>query len=101
MLDRGSPSLLNESPVFLALHDACCDLARFDEARRAIARGIPGLAKRLAGLAGTPYAQMFLTQLASNSRLLAAAEAYGLVAPEVQAIVERELAVPAAEPPPP
>ncbi len=101
LLDRGSPSLLNESPVFLALHDACCDLARFDEARRAIARGIPGLAKRLAGLAGTPYAQMFLTQLASNSRLLAAAEAYGLVAPEVQAIVERELAVPAAEPPPP
>src|SRR5205814_4764053 len=26
LLDEGSPSLLNEAPVYLALHDACADL---------------------------------------------------------------------------
>ena len=67
--------------MFLALHDACVDLGRLEEARHAIARGVPRLVTRMHGLAGTPYARAFLTQLAPNAGLLAAAEAYGLVPP--------------------
>jgi len=79
LLEEGSPSLLNEAPVFLALHDACTDRGQLEEARGAIARGVPSLVRRLKGLGGTPYARTFLTQLASNAGLLAAAEAYGLL----------------------
>jgi hypothetical protein len=81
--------LLNEAPVYLALHDACVDLHALKEAKDAIARGIPRLVTRVHGLAGTPYARGFLTQLGSNSGLLAAAEAYGLVPREIQQILDR------------
>jgi len=37
------------------------------------------------GLAGTPYPRAFLTQLAPNAGLLAAAEAYSLVPDDVTA----------------
>ena len=87
LLDTGSPSLLNEAPVYLALHDACVDLGALEEAREAIARGIPRLVTRVQGLSGTPYAKGFLTELAPNAGLLSAAEAYGLVPPEVQAVL--------------
>jgi tetratricopeptide (TPR) repeat protein len=87
LFDEGSPSLLNEAPVFLALHDACVDLGALPEARSAIARGVPSLIKRVKGLAGTPYASAFLTELAPNAGLLAAAEAYGLVSDEVHAVL--------------
>jgi tetratricopeptide (TPR) repeat protein len=90
LLDKGSPSLLNEAPVFLALHDACVDLGRLEEARQAIARGIPRLATRMNGLAGTPYPRVFLTQLPPNAGLLAAAEAYGLVPPAISAVLAHE-----------
>jgi tetratricopeptide (TPR) repeat protein len=89
LLDEGSPSLLNEAPVFLALHDACVDLASPQEAKDAIARGIPRLVTRVQGLSGTPYARGFLTQLAPNAGLLSAAEAYGYVPPSLTAILER------------
>jgi serine/threonine protein kinase/tetratricopeptide (TPR) repeat protein len=79
LLDDGSPSLLNEAPVFLALHDACVDLGAEDEAKDAIRRGIPRLVTRVEGLAGTPYVKGFLTELAPNAGLLAAAERYSLV----------------------
>jgi tetratricopeptide (TPR) repeat protein len=85
LFDEGSPSLLNEAPVFLALHDACVDVGQLEQARAAIAKGIPRLVTRLQGLNGTPYARAFLTQLAPNAGLLAAAEAYDLVPPEVTA----------------
>ena len=91
LFDEGSPSLLNEAPVFLALHDACVDLGELQEARQAIARGVPRLVTRLKGLSTTPYAQAFLTQLAPNSGLLAAAEAYGLVPDEVTQVLEAAL----------
>jgi tetratricopeptide (TPR) repeat protein len=91
LFDGGSPSLLNEAPVFLALHDACIDLGRLEEARAAIAHGVPRLVTRLRGLAGTHYARAFLTQLAPNAGLLAAAEAYGLVPAEVTAQTSQEL----------
>lgn len=79
LLDDGSPSLLNEAPVFLALHDALVDLGREAEAREAIARGLPRLVTRWQGLAGTPYGPSFLSELAPNAGLLAAAERYRLV----------------------
>jgi hypothetical protein len=83
LLDGGSPSLLNEAPVFLSLHDACVDLGELQEARGAIARGVPRLVTRLRGLAGTPYGRPFLAELAANAGLLAAAEAYGLAPAEI------------------
>jgi TPR repeat protein len=90
LLDEGSPSLLNEAPVFLALHDACVDLGELKEAKEAIARGIPRLVTRLRGLAGTPYGRDFLTQLPANAGLLAAAEAYGSVPPQIAAVLAAE-----------
>jgi hypothetical protein len=87
LLDEGSPSLLNEAPIYLAIHDACVDLGKLEEARSAIARGIPRLVTRVQGLSGTPYARGFLTLLAPNAGLLAAAEAYGLVPREIQAVL--------------
>jgi tetratricopeptide (TPR) repeat protein len=89
LLDEGSPSLLNEAPVFLALHDACVDLGELQEAKEAIARGIPRLLTRVQGLASTPYGKDFLTQLVPNAGLLAAAEAYDLVPAEIAAVLER------------
>ncbi|MDP9001089.1 MAG: AAA family ATPase, partial [Myxococcota bacterium] len=84
LFDEGSPSLLNEAPVFLSLHDACIDLGRLEDARSAIARGVPRLVTRVRGLAGTPYARAFLS-LASNARLLSASEGYGLLPKEAMA----------------
>jgi hypothetical protein len=83
LLDGGSPSLLNEAVVYLALHDACVDLGQLREARDAIARGVPRLLTRVKGLSATPYSRAFLTQLGANSGLLTAAEAYGMVPAEV------------------
>ncbi len=90
LFDEGSPSLLNEAPVFLALHDACVDLGELELARQAIARGVPRLVTRLRGLSATPYALAFLTLLAPNAGLLAAAEAYGLVPDEVAMVLGTE-----------
>ncbi len=87
LFDHGSPSLLNEAAVFLALHDACIDLGDPEGARHAIARGVPRLVTRLKGVSTTPYALAFLTQLAPNAGLLAAAEAYGLVPDEVTQVL--------------
>lgn len=91
LFDDGSPSLLNEAPVFLALHDACVDLGDLAEARGAIARGMPRLLTRLRGLDATPYPRAFLTQLGANAGLIAAAEAYGHVPDEVTAIVAGDM----------
>ncbi len=87
LLDEGHPSLLNEAPIFLALHDACVDLGALAEAKEAIARGVPHLVTRIEGLARTPYAYGFLTNLVPNAGLLAAAEAYDLVPPALAAIL--------------
>jgi serine/threonine protein kinase/tetratricopeptide (TPR) repeat protein len=84
LLEQGSPSLLNEAPVYLALHDALVDLGRLSEAKDAIARGIPRLVTRVRGLTGTPFARDFLRDLSANAGLLAAAEAYVLVPPELE-----------------
>jgi hypothetical protein len=89
LLEKGSPSLLNEAPIYLALHDASVDLGRIAEAKDAIARGLPLLVTRMKGLTGTPYAREFLTEVASNAGLIAAAEAYGLVPREITDIIDK------------
>ncbi|MBX3230737.1 MAG: protein kinase [Labilithrix sp.] len=89
LIEDGSPSLLNEAPIFLALHDALFDLGRTAEAKHAIARGLPRLVTRVNGLRGTPHARDFLSNVASNAGLLAAAEGYGIVPPELSVILSR------------
>ena len=56
-------------------------------AKSAIERGLPHLLRRLAGLADTPYATGFLTSLAHNAGLIAAAEVYGMVPDAVQRVL--------------
>ncbi|HEU4412848.1 MAG TPA: protein kinase [Polyangiaceae bacterium] len=87
LLDAGAPSLLNEAPVYLALHDAHVDAEQLREAKAAIARAMGPFARRIRGLVGTPYARSFLTQLPHNAGLIAAAEAYGLLPREVRALL--------------
>jgi hypothetical protein len=89
LLDHGAPSLLNESAVYLALHDAYIDTGEEESAREAVGRGMPALLRRLHGLVGTPYARQFLTELPQNGALLAAAEGYGLVPEEIHRTFER------------
>ncbi|MGH7436126.1 MAG: serine/threonine-protein kinase PknK, partial [Polyangiaceae bacterium] len=86
LIEQGA-SLLNEAPVYLALHDANVDLGNLQAARDAIVRGVPRLVTRMRGLSGTPYGRTFLTQLPSNAGLIGAAEAYGLVPPEIAGVL--------------
>jgi tetratricopeptide (TPR) repeat protein len=88
MIEDGSPSLLNEAPIFLALHDTYVDLGRLREARDAIERGMPRLVLRVEGLRGTPYGREFLTNVAQNAGLVTAAEAYDLVPRGLKRILE-------------
>jgi len=89
LIEHGSPSLLNEAPIFLALHDALFDLGRTAEAKQAIARGLPRLVTRVNGLLGTKHARDFLANVSSNAGFLAAAEGYGIVPPELADILAR------------
>lgn len=92
LLDHGSPSLLNEAPVFLALHDAAVARGQLDEARAAIASAMPRLVTRVRSLTGTPYARAFLTELTINAGLLSAATEYRLVPEEIRAVLEQATA---------
>jgi len=87
LVEGGAPSLLNEGPIYLALHDASVDIGDLGGARAAMERAMAPLVRRLHGLEGTPYARPFLFNLPHNAGLLAAAEAYGCVPPEIEAIV--------------
>jgi tetratricopeptide (TPR) repeat protein len=89
LLEGGAPSLLNEGPVYLALHDAQMDRGQHRAARDAIGRAMPPLLRRLQGLVGSSYALAFLTQLPANASLLANAEAYGLLPREIEGLLER------------
>jgi tetratricopeptide (TPR) repeat protein len=90
LVEAGAPSLLNEAPIYLALHDAHVGLGDQGAARTTMERAIPPLLRRLKGLEGTPYARPFLVSLPQNSALLAAAEAYGCVPPELEALLSRD-----------
>jgi hypothetical protein len=88
LLEQGAPSLLNESPVFVALHDVELEADYTPGARAAVERGMVLLRRRLGGLKGTPYARVFLSDLVYNDRLLRRAKEYGLVPPEVSAVLD-------------
>lgn len=90
LLQAGAPSLLNESPVYLTLHDALVDAGDLDGAREAIARGMPALMRRLHGLVGTAYARQFLTELPANTALVAVAERFGLVPDDIHALLAQD-----------
>ena len=74
LLEHGSPSLLNEAPIYLALHAALVDLGRPTDAKKAIARGLPRLVTRVHGLLGTPHAQEFLANVDANAGLISRGE---------------------------
>ena len=86
--EADSASLLNESPVYLALHDALVHADREDEAREAVATAIPPLLRRVHGLASTPYARLFLTELQPNARLVSAADDYGILPAKIRDLIE-------------
>jgi tetratricopeptide (TPR) repeat protein len=88
LLEEGAPSLLNESPVYLALHDACLEHSDEQGAREAIRKGLVPVVRRLQGLSGTPYARLYITELPHNARLVAAAEDVGLLLDGVHRVLE-------------
>jgi hypothetical protein len=90
LLDAGAPSLLNESTVYLVLHDVSLEIGDGQLARAAVARGLEPLLRRIEGLVGTFYARMFLTEIPHNAGLLAAASAYGLVPDQIRRVLESE-----------
>jgi predicted ATPase len=89
LLEQGAPSLLNESAVFLALHDALLEDQQSEEALEAVRRGIPPLQRRLQGLVGTSYARSFLMDLPTNARLIALAEEDGFLPEAIHRVLER------------
>jgi len=89
LLQGGAPSLLNEAIVYLVLHDCHVRRGSQDEARNAMAQAVPRLLRRVRGLVGTPYAQLFLTELPHNAQLVAIADAYGLLPDAVHHVLER------------
>lgn len=88
LLEAGAPSLLNESSVYLSLHDALIDTGALEEAKLAIQRGIPTLQRRIQGLVGTAYAKLFLTEIPHNAGLVAAAEGYGILPDSIHRLLE-------------
>ncbi len=84
LLESGAPSLLNESPVYLALHDSNLRLNRQDKAKEAIKQAMPPLLRRIRGLSVTKYKRPFLTALTDNSTLVSMAASYGVLPTEVQ-----------------
>ncbi|HOU94443.1 MAG TPA: serine/threonine-protein kinase PknK, partial [Polyangiaceae bacterium] len=88
LLEGGAPSLLNESTVYLVLHDVCVDLGDETGAHDAVIRAMSPLKRRLEGLVGTPYARLFLTELPQNAALVALAEGHGFVPEEIHRVLE-------------
>ena len=90
LIEQGAPSLLNESPVFLALHDAYLEVGDRAAAEGAIRRGMAPLLRRLQGLKGSSYAPIFVSELPQNVSLLRRAEQYGLTPPRLLALYPDE-----------
>lgn len=79
LIDAGAPSLLNEAPIYLALHRTFSDLGLQVAAENAIERALSPLSRRLNALSDSPYARSFLTSLPENAELVAIADALGLL----------------------
>jgi serine/threonine protein kinase len=88
LVEGGAPSLLNEGPIYLALHDASVDIGDLRGARAAMERAMVPLVRRLRGLEGTPYVRPFLFNLPHNAGVLSAAEAYGCVPHEIEVLLQ-------------
>lgn len=78
LLASGAPSLLNESPIFLTLHDVHLSRGSFDDAKAAIAAALPFLSRRATSLDNSPYLGHFIAGLDDNRRLLTLATQYSL-----------------------
>ena len=74
--------------VFVALHDAEIEAGDPKTAKIAVERGMGPLSRRLRGLAGTPYARVFLKDLPYNDKLLGLAKEYVLVPPDVSSVLD-------------
>lgn len=90
LLCSGAPSLLNESPVYLVLHDVYLGRGDGEAARRAIEDGIQPLLRRFSGLLSTRYVRPFLTELVDNATLVSHAERYGLLPDRVRKVIESD-----------
>ena len=88
LLDHGSPSLLNEAPVFLALHEALLALGKTSDAKDAILRALPRLVKRTRALSGTGHTYDFLTALRPNAELIAAARRYDILPEDIRSLLD-------------
>lgn len=94
LLETGAPSLLNEAPVYLALHDAwvAAGNARSDQSpthsderfAELVATGLSHVERRLLGLKGTKYGPHFLKDLRANAQLIALGVHYGVLPPSLQ-----------------
>ena len=82
LLEHGSPSLLNEAPIYLALHDALrrSRSARGSEGRDRARPAAPRHA-RARSLAARRYAKDFLTHLAPERRASRRRRGYGICCP--------------------
>jgi hypothetical protein len=89
LLLSGAPSLLNEAPVFLSLYKTKVALGDEVGAVDTLAASIRPLQRRLNGLAPSPYARMFLTELPHNAELVAAADAEGLLPDSIHRLLSR------------
>jgi eukaryotic-like serine/threonine-protein kinase len=90
LLESGAPSLLNESIVYLVLHDAEVERGNLEAAQAAVRRGMPALLRRTRGLATTPYVNSFLTELADNATLVAHTEQYGVLPEKLREVLGRD-----------
>jgi hypothetical protein len=90
LLRAGAPSLLNESPVYLALHDVHAKRGETELAKRAIEEGIQPLLRRVSGLLSTHYVRPFLTELVDNATLVSHAERYGLLPDKLRKVIESD-----------
>ncbi len=89
LLASGAPSLLNESPIFLTLHDVHLSRGNFVDAKGAIEAALPFLDRRAQSLRTSPYLLHFLTGLDDNRRLLTLATQYSIPHAHTETLAER------------
>lgn len=89
LLASGAPSLLNESPIFLTLHDVHLTRGSFADAKAAIEAALPFLLRRAKSLETSSYLHHFLTGLDDNRRLLTLATQYSIPHAYTKTLAER------------
>ncbi len=89
LVETGAPSLMNEAPIFLALHDTYAARHDWGSASQSIARGERFFDRRITGLKGTPYADSFVAKLPDNARFAELSVTYGRASVDLEEIVQR------------